>query len=301
MLELKSKCSYQWNKLTWFGNLLIEGGKTIFAKFKLLAYITACGLFCFLVYRFTLLIWNFVKEVYKDTTMVGLLGTLLGAVLGGVFSLLGSVTVSKQQIKAQNQIRRKNTIYKPLYDELVEIHYDILKQNPYPSIIQFQKGVQTIIPHPQFAVWGRIKADSRYLETPRKLTKLMDKLVDEVQSFQQHYDNSCISINAVFDCVLQREVGAGCTIGNIAECALEHIMTHSVDKVSEEYSDFLSPAKELNNVERHRISKIIVDECWKCESINELNRVYQSWLETEEQAIKLLAVMIKQVNASYEE
>ena len=51
MLELKSKCSYQWNKLTWFGNLLIEGGKTIFAKFKLLAYITACGLFCFLVYR----------------------------------------------------------------------------------------------------------------------------------------------------------------------------------------------------------------------------------------------------------
>lgn len=281
--------------------MLVEGSKAFFSRFKLLAYIALCALFCYLGYRLMQANWGFVQELYRDTTMVGLLGTLLGAVLGGVFSLLGSVTVSKQQIKAQNQIRRKNVIYKPLYDELVEIHYDILKKNPYPSIIQFQKGLQTYRPHPQFAVWGRIKADSRYLETPRKLTRLMDKLEEEVKEFQSCNYNACISISAVVDCVLKRETETECTIRDIDDCMLEYVMSRNTDRLFEEYSDFLSPIKEMDNGERLRISRIIIDECWKCESVNELNRVYQAWLQTEEQAIKLLVAMIRRVNVSYEE
>lgn len=301
MANLKAEYRNHWNRCVWRGDMLVEGSKAFFSKFKLLAYIALCILFCYLGYKLMQANWSFVQDIYSDTTMVGLIGTLLGAVIGGVFSLLGSVTVSKQQIKAQNQIRRKNVIYKPLYDELVEIHYDILKQNPYPGIIQFQKGHQTFRPHPQFAVWGRIKSDSRYLETPRKLTRLMDKLEDEIKGYRYCFDNACISINAVVDCVLQHETGAECTIGNIADSILEYIMLRSTDKLFECYSDFLSPVKELNNSERLRISGIIIDECWKCESVSELNQVYQAWLQTEEQAIKLLSAMIRRVNVSYEE
>ena len=51
----------------------------------------------------------------------GSFSALLGALVGGFFSLAGSIGVAKMQQKSQREILKKNTIYKPLYDELMKL------------------------------------------------------------------------------------------------------------------------------------------------------------------------------------
>ena len=98
-----------------------------------------------------------INVVVRNSTMFGVIGTLLGAVVGGAFTLLGSVWVNSKQQKAVQNVRRKNVIYSPLYDELLDIQNRILKLNPYPAYIHFEKGPQTMNPHPQFSAWGVLK------------------------------------------------------------------------------------------------------------------------------------------------
>lgn len=68
----------------------------------------------------------------ENAGLFGVVGTLLGAFIGGVFSLMGSVWVNNKQQKAAQNIKRKNIIYSPLYDELINIQNNILEQNPFP-------------------------------------------------------------------------------------------------------------------------------------------------------------------------
>lgn len=77
--------------------------------------------------------------IIEDATLFGVVGTLLGAVIGGAFSLLGSVWVNSRQQRAVQNIKRKNVIYSPLYDELVDIQNNILEQNPYSNYIVLKK------------------------------------------------------------------------------------------------------------------------------------------------------------------
>lgn len=72
------------------------------------------------------LIFIFIRHIdfqgyLADPTIIGIGGTLLGAIVGGAFSLLGSVWVNSKQQRTERNIKRKNVIYSPLYDELVNI------------------------------------------------------------------------------------------------------------------------------------------------------------------------------------
>lgn len=54
-------------------------------------------------------------------SMVGVIGAVIGAIVAGVLALFGSIYVHNNQMKSKSAIFRKNVIYKPLYDELIEI------------------------------------------------------------------------------------------------------------------------------------------------------------------------------------
>ena len=45
--------------------------------------------------------------IIGDSTLFGVIGTLLGAIIGGVFSLMGSVWVNSRQQRALQNIKRK--------------------------------------------------------------------------------------------------------------------------------------------------------------------------------------------------
>lgn len=281
--------------------IFIEHLRAVLSKCKLLIYVLICGLACICMHALIKENWESVKTVFEDPTLVGLLGTLLGAIIGGVFSILGSISVGKHQIKAQTQIRRKNVIYKPLYDELVEIHNVILKDNPYPQYIVFEKGSQTITRHPQFTVWGRIKADSRYLETPKKLGRLLDKLEADVREYLTCRSKVGNKTTEILNDVLMRELQTRCTIINIGDHLIPFVLRDSAFDLTWELHDSLNPKMEMDENTKQRIRDLFVSECKACEEVSQMQEKYVAWMQSEEDVIALLAAMIKQINAAYEE
>ena len=51
-------------------------------------------------------------NIPTDTTTIGVVGTLLGAIVGGVFTLIGSIYVNNKQLTSNFEIKRKNIIYR---------------------------------------------------------------------------------------------------------------------------------------------------------------------------------------------
>lgn len=79
-----------------------------------------------------------------DSTKIGVLGTLFGALIGGTMSLFGSVWVNSKQQKAKKYIMRKNLIYSPLYDELVKRKEEAFSEQKYPTDVKFVKDEQRL-------------------------------------------------------------------------------------------------------------------------------------------------------------
>jgi len=109
---------------------------------------------------------------HSDWISVINIDTLIGAIVGGALALVGSIVVNKIQYKQQAELKRAETIYTPLYDELMKNHYDTLVKTPYPyqDEIGFL-GSQRTQKAPQYLAWGSIKLDTRYLETPNAVKK----------------------------------------------------------------------------------------------------------------------------------
>lgn len=120
---------------------------------KTIFFITMIVFLTIVIFGCNMVLIN-IEEI--NPTVFGVAGTLLGAAIGGFFSFMGSMWVNSKQQRAKQDIRRKEVIYSPLYDELVDIQNRILEVNPFPKYIVFQKRQQTYIPHPQFVVWGSI-------------------------------------------------------------------------------------------------------------------------------------------------
>lgn len=283
-----------------FFTFAIEHIKNFLLKTKFLLIFLLVGLCALFLHCLADKYWINVQTLFQNPTAVGIIGTLLGAVIGGFFSLFGSITVSKYQMKAQNQIRRKNVIYKPLYDELCEIHYNILKQNPYPLIICFEKGQQTLLKHPQYVAWGRIKSDSRFLETPKKLIRVMEKLESDVAAYLEIRHKVGKALTTILNDTLRTELNITCSIINIGDSLVDNVLLdRNFDLFDEMYNSY-APRKDVDTDTRERVQKQFVDTCRNDSTVICLENRYKAWMQSEKDAISLLSVMIRQINTAYE-
>lgn len=240
-----------------------------------------------------------IQLVTSNPTMLGVMGTLLGALIGGAFSLMGSIWVNSKQQRAVQNIKRKNVIYSPLYDELVDIQDNILERNPYPSYIEFKKGMQTIMPHPQFSAWGRIKADTRYLEVPDILRKQMERLESTIHVYQAiRYDVNDELKNILNSVLIENKLNQ-CTIMNIGDVISKDVLAdknvdiyHSAMEIGEE--------KVLDETIRQKINSQIYERAGKNQKVIEVRKRYYDWINTQQQTIELLGLLIKQVIQKYE-
>ena len=157
-----------------------------------------------------------------ETTAV--MGTLLGAVIGSIFTLVGSVYVNKKQLEAQTHIKRKNLIYKPLYDELCSIENDVLSNNPYPSTIVFRIEEYGGTRYPQYTVWDRIKSDTRYLETPQSLIHELEKLYSAINSYIESRNGNNQEMTEFMNSILQEVLGTQSTIKNLGDCIIGYAL-----------------------------------------------------------------------------
>lgn len=273
-------------------------------KFKIFVYkhrkILAI-IFTFVVIFFLVKIYksyNFTRITNNPTTF-GIIATLLGAVIGGVFTLLGSIWVNKREQKSIYNLRRKNIIYSPLYDELINIKRNILEKNQYPVYIVFGIEQQTIIPHPQYSAWDRIKNDTRYLEVPLLLKDQMEKLYDTLREYISIRNSANSEINEIVNKVLVMNGLEPSTIINLGEVLSSEILQgEDVDILNEIYI-----SKENCNIPNEVVNKInlqILNIANELSSLNDIRRVYALWMQEQDKAIEILSLLIKEIMQKYE-
>lgn len=273
-------------------------------KFKIYVYkhrkILAI-IFTFIIIFFLVKIYksyNFTKITNNPTTF-GVIATLLGAVIGGVFTLLGSIWVNKREQKSIYNLRRKNIIYSPLYDELINIKRNILEKNQYPVYIAFGIGQQTIIPHPQYSAWDRIKNDTRYLEVPLLLNDQMEKLYDTLREYISIRNSANAEIKEIVNKVLVMNGFEPSTIINLGEVLSSDILQgKDVDIINEIYF-----SKENCNISKEKVKKInlqILNFANELSSLNNIRRVYTILMQEQDKAIEILSLLIKEIMQKYE-
>ncbi len=273
-------------------------------KFKIFVYkhrkILAI-IFTFIVVIFLLKLYKSYKFtiITNDPTTFGVIATLLGAVIGGVFTLLGSIWVNKREQKSIYNLRRKNIIYSPLYDELINIKRNILEKNQYPVYIVFGIEQQTIIPHPQYSAWDRIKNDTRYLEVPLLLKDQMEKLYDTLREYISIRNSANSEINEIVNKVLVMNGLEPSTIINLGEVLSSEILQgEDVDILNEIYI-----SKENCNIPNEVVNKInlqILNIANELSSLNDIRRVYALWMQEQDKAIEILSLLIKEIMQKYE-
>ena len=238
-------------------------------------------------------------KIMENSTLFGVIGTLLGALIGGAFSLMGSVWVNSKQQRAVQNVKRKNIIYSPLYDELVDIQDHILRKNPYPDYIVFKKERQTILPHPQFSAWGRIKSDTRYLEVPDILAKQMEQLEESIHCYQEVRQKADDEIQNILNNVLKDNNLKTCSIINIGSVISGDILSQNEIDIYHKSME-IGEEKTIDEFTREKVNKEIYYRCNNAQTIIEVRKKYKEWLNIQKQTIEMLSILIKQVLVKYE-
>lgn len=246
-------------------------------------------------------VWHrFGVNISLDATSIGVIGTLVGAVVGGVFSLLGSIYVNRSQQRATYDIKRKNTIYKPLYDELVNMKENVLTQNPFPSYIEFKVGPQTITPHPQYAAWIRIKGDTRYLETPVILKDQMEKMYAAIDAYMTARGEAGLQMNTVFNEILSKN-GTGTNISNIESVIDTAVLKNDKDyNLCQDSEWFIAGKQKLSHDKQMKISSEMYEAAENDKIIVKCRDTYKALLEEQDKAIDILSHLIQLVLYKYE-
>ena len=244
-----------------------------------------------------------VLSMFKDIsdTEFAVYGTLLGAIVGGVFTLIGTSFVNKQQLKAQTQIKRKNLIYKPLYDELMEIQEDYMKQNPFPNYVAIGKS-KTSMPRfsPQYTVWERIKADTRYFEVPESLKKEIKILHKYIEDYLVAISDLNTIIKDILNTTLQTELSTECTIVNIGDVLSGCVLTESNLDIFNHLNDALKPKIEIDDENREKVSNLFYEKCKQNKQIQTIKKARKLWFEQQKRVLELLTTLISFVTIKYE-
>ena len=251
------------------------------------------GFSVFIVYAGAIALKTILPDVVDDSALLGVGGTLAGAVIGGSFTLLGSIWVNARQQRAVWNVRRKNEIYSPLYDELVNIHTNILPQNPYPAYIVFKKESQTYVPHPQFVVWRQIKSDTRHLETPQSLDRQMERLEKAVQDYLEVRKAINEEIQNIVAAVLAENNYRTQSVKVIGDLIGSDILNGRKSDIYDKITDLL-PNMMLEESDAQKVSSEIYNRCNQDLKIMEVRIKHENWMKIQKQTIEMLRLLIQQ-------
>lgn len=240
---------------------------------------------------------------YSDTS-IAVWSTLFGAIVGGVFTLWGTQIESRRSARAAFYTRQKEEILSPLYDELKEIQDVVLKENPYPSMIVFQKGPQTMRPHPQYTVWGKIQIDTRYFDTPKNVRTFMDELYRLIHQYLAYRSTASSAVSNAINEVFLSELGIKNLLQNAGSVLLPLI-------AADKKEDFIPTAKNLflselssenaqiAESEKLHLCSALYEKCWQLPEIAQIRSFYDLWVQQQAQTIELLGNLIEAVSYEY--
>ncbi len=259
--------------------------------------IIALGILIYLFGKFNLI--EKISQWQGET--IAVVGTLLGAIIGGIFTLLGSIYINKKQLKAQTQIKKKNLIYKPLYDELSQIENDILSSNPFPHIISLKNNEEGWRHCPQYTVWNRIKSDTRYLEAPKELISEYEKLLEKIQRYIEARKNNNDIMTKLINGILKEVVGVESSIDNIGSCLMENALTDSGENIFHFYQHSLSGIGEIKQEQIQEINNKFYAACKTNQMVIAIKKAKEEWALQQKKVLELLTNLIQYVNIKYED
>ena len=280
--------------------MFFEKIKLIFAKHKVLSVLLVVLFLCAVVLAGWLLYKNVLADelnaIEISATEKGIVGTLLGALVGGCLSLAGSLFVSRKAQKANSAIKRNNVIFKPLYNELYENHEVILKENPFPHNILYRKEQYAGLEPPQYTVWGRIKKDARYFEVPKKLKKAMEKLYGTLEEYEKTGKEAALALDRAykegFKLVTNKDIQPQ---ANAGDYFLPYVMRN--DRPD---NDRLLWHGENNQEMADKLWKSLSTLPCESEELIRFKRVKDKWDKEEKYVVDLLATYIQYTNNRFE-
>ena len=244
---------------------------------------------------------NCIGKLNYDQTLIGVAGTLLGALLGGFLSFAGGIYIQKKQVQSTTAIERKDIIYTPLYDELLEFKA-VLALNPFPSYIDLARGPQTLLPHPKFNAWERIKNDTRFLQVPGYMSSALDMFTSLIGKYQEYRPIADLEANKVVNDVL-KVYGTYCRISNIGKVILPDILSgKELNGIlfHNHLKDYLNPNVEFTLEEKKEIENAILKGCVGLDGIRKLVNVKQQLVEILNDLIKSIGLIISIITRRHE-
>ncbi len=238
---------------------------------------------------------------FSETTK-GVVGTLIGAIFGGFFTLMGSLAINKSSQKAANERKKKNLIFKPLYDELKSNH-NTLKNNPFPHSITRKDGEHHFPGTPKYTVWQRISNDSRIFEVPSKLKDEMNCLyvaIDEVETSKTLAVNA---IDRIYRVELKNVTNIDMSVrGNVGDYFLPLVLND--DRPNDEqimwYQRQANQDDELYKAEADILWLKLKNHAHKDEDICRYVKAHEDWQSVETRVIELLGLYIQYIIERYE-
>lgn len=273
------KMEYEWLKIRFE----VQKYKTVI--------IVLCGIFGLMV-----LIYYGVRGMIPQMPVEdGSFSALLGALVGGFFSLAGSIGVAKMQQKSQREILKKNTIYKPLYDELMS-NTDILKdENPFPTEIWCDVNPRTIIASPSFMTWNRIQRDNRLLDVPESIQGKMDELEKIITQYLNLRKSVGNSVQKISNEILEQQGKKGIAFINAGDVISGAVLNCKIDTLLACIAEFNGESEK-----NKKIAMIVYNTCLENCDIQRIKKLQKDWYNMQNYILDDLAIRIKYISMKYE-
>jgi hypothetical protein len=131
------------------------------------------------------LVWGFDKVVpfiqyIQDPAIATLIGAFVGALVGGLFAYIAAVDVHKSELEATAALKRRDEIYRPLYDELTNLRNDfqdnLPSMEPSHSILSRTFSLKPL-PFSESRTWLLHYREIRFQIIPIDLADAMNELI----------------------------------------------------------------------------------------------------------------------------
>lgn len=280
------KMEYEWLKIRFE----VQKYKT--------AIIVLCGIFGLMA-----LIYYGVRGMIPQMPVEdGSFSALLGALVGGFFSLAGSIGVAKMQQKSQREILKKNTIYKPLYDELMQNIEILENENRYPSFVWADFMHDTLQRSPAYGVWNRIERDHRLLDVPESIENKMSLMESTIADYLNRRITAGKAIQSECDKILSKHGKSTCAYRNAGEHIIENILSENVfSQINiRRIRNFTMRSDSEQSDGDEDILKEICIGCQNLQEVCALKKARERWYVLQKETIDDLAMRIKFITMKYE-
>ena len=225
----------------------------------------------------------------------GSFSALLGALVGGFFSLAGSIGVARMQQKSQREILKKNTIYKPLYDELMK-NDDILRsKNPFPIEVWCDTNPRTIVESPSFAAWNRIQRDNRLLDVPESIQTQMNDLEETIERYLRLRRGVGTPVQKICYETLKAQGKENVLFTNIGDMVSDAVLNTDIDRALEYITEYRNKTED-----DEKIAQEIYNACLETEDIRKIKELQKKWRDMQNGILDELAMRIKYISMKYE-